>query len=301
MQYIKLIIECENTFILEENLEEYCASIIVNGVENYENFSGNILELNFSRWELKLFPKDLSTDDLCLQIKNVCNIFNISIVEIATINDDHNYVLLNQQSQTYEFNNVIIYNNLDDFNTNKILKNQKIPIYISQSMGFGTGKHFTTALCINLIEELFENSLTINKALDVGCGSGILALIIAKLFKNINILATDIDSIALDVANNFFLLNNEDKIQSLLSNGFDNIKDKNYNLIVANILMEPLITMKQDFYNSLDDRGYLIISGFLNTQNNEILDNFTKVGFKVKKQLQKEEWCAILLQKITYL
>jgi ribosomal protein L11 methylase PrmA len=289
-------VECENTLILEENLEDICSSIIVDGVVGFETLGGNILDLSFSRWQLKLFPISMAMQDLSNFLKSLEEFLDFKLISCNIIEDNANYTLLNQGVGIIEFENIIVYNSQLEFDNHSILKMQ--PVLITQSMGFGTGKHHTTAMCINFIEELKAENFTPMNVLDLGCGSGILAIIVAKLFATKTIIASDIDSFAIDTTIDFLVRNNvNNKVNTFVSNGFEKLPAQNYNLILANILLEPLINMVDDFYNCLSKGGYLVVSGFLQSQVKELSDIYNKRGFSLLKTKTSDQWCAILFTK----
>lgn len=296
MQYLEVIIESESALLLEENLEDICSSIIVDGVPGFETSTGNILDLSFSRWVLKLFCVDISLKDLLKQVEELSNFLDFNLISSKIVDDNNNYTLLNQSVGIIEFDKVIIYNSQNEFDCHN--QSNKIPILITQSMGFGTGKHHTTAMCINFIEELHKDNIKLKAVLDLGCGSGILAIVVAKLFETNLIIASDIDSFAIDTTADFLVRNNvQDKINTYVSTGFDSLPSQSYQLILANILLEPLVQMVDDFYNSLVKGGYLVVSGFLQSQLKELMDVYKKRGFSVIKTKTSDQWCAVVFVK----
>lgn len=294
MEYLKIIVQCDDTTILEENLEEYCKSIATMGVVGYEiDNMEDILKLSFTRWQLNLVPMELTFGDLLNVVSNLCILFKIKLMESKVITDNTNYLLQKSDNDIFYFNNVCVYNHMEDFVNHGY--DNLIPIYISQGMGFGTGKHETTSLCIFLIEYLHSKNIKFEVALDLGCGSGILSLVISKLF-NIPVTASDIDDLAIYAAKEAFNANGVN-IETIISDGFNGINNVEYSLIVANILMNPLLEMKNSLYDHLQSDGYLIVSGFLDNQLSTILNELMGVGFRLLKILQKDVWCAVLFIK----
>jgi ribosomal protein L11 methylase PrmA len=305
MNYLKIIIIAQDytNFInsLEEDLiyNEYLAkSIIIDGVKGFEEKNGDILELSFSRWEIKVVLND-AVDNNNIQniIIDTAKQYKIEILNLTEETDTTNYLLKNNVSETISLQKIIVFNKQQNFNK---YRGKKIAILIEQSTAFGTGKHETTFMCLKFIESLekLTNLKQINFALDVGTGSGILAIALAKIYPNITIIATDIDELALNKAGEFFIINKTSaNITPLISNGFVNIVQKKNEIIFANILLEPLLFMNNDFYNNLTDNGFLVVSGFLKEQS-LILMNHYKDNFKVIKKFTKNDWVAILLQKI---
>ena len=176
----------------------------------------------------------------------------------------------------------------------------KIPVQIYAATAFGS-EHPTTKMCLTAISEL-KNQITPQKILDMGTGSGILSISASKLWTNKpQILAVDIDQESVDVTHSNTITNNEDTfITSILSDGYNNPKIKDhspFDIIFANILLNPLKQMTKDAYNNLLKNGYYLISGFISTQLEEIITHHTSYGFTPIKIYENENWRAVLLQK----
>ncbi len=296
MKQIKLRLETNNTKPFEETLEESVQSIIIRGIKEFEiHNNNNILDLCFSRWEVFIVPLTPNLDELGNFIIKICSNLNIDVLSYEVIEDDTNY--LNQETQRYsiDMSNFVIFNNEEDFL--KFYSPTKIPLLIKQSTGFGTGKHETTSMCLEIISDLYKKGYYFNNMLDLGTGSAILAVVMQKLFKG-NILATDIDNLAIFAANESISKNNSnDRIKTLISNGFDKIQTQEFDLITANILLNPLIDMVNDFYRYLSYGGHLVLSGFLITQADKIVRIFKDKGFFLVKIKEKSNWQSIIFTK----
>lgn len=171
-------------------------------------------------------------------------------------------------------------------------------LYIDPGMGFGTGSHETTFLCLKLFckieaAELLEKNPTV---LDFGCGSGILGLAALKMLKPAIVDLYDIDENSLHNTQVNLELNN-------IKTGFSLYLPKNrdnflthYNLIFANILLPVLLEEYQNFKALLAPKSMIILSGVLNEQVPELLGTFLKENaFSVKEQVSKGDWSAVLL------
>lgn len=170
-------------------------------------------------------------------------------------------------------------------------------IYIYPGMGFGTGTHETTYLCLSLFDTISNQLKSDFHCLDFGCGSGILGITALKT-KNIPTVFCDIDKSALDNCMQNLVLNFEGKklVGSKLI-----IRDRYtpiaYDLVFANILENVLILEKDVILSSLSKNGFLIVSGLLNHQVQEIVSQYNSLE-KVAV-ISKNDWSAILFRRIS--
>lgn len=186
-------------------------------------------------------------------------------------------------------------------NDNTPLPKDKLGLKVYAATAFGS-EHQTTRGCLDALSDI--NKLSGNepqKILDVGTGSGILALAAAKLWKNAQIAAVDIDDEAVRVAKQNAIDNKVEKqIEADLSDGYQsNLVQKNapYDVILANILARPLIAMAPDMAKSLKKGGYAVISGFIDEQVDWVVGEHEKQGLKLVKLYEKENWRVALLEK----
>ncbi|GAA5094647.1 50S ribosomal protein L11 methyltransferase [Bartonella acomydis] len=182
-------------------------------------------------------------------------------------------------------------------NRNDIPQNV-FPIEIDANQAFGTGHHGTTAGCLEMIAKVMKHENPQN-ALDLGTGSGILAISIAKL-KPIAILASDIDPMAIKVAQHNIALNGVEKyITAITATGFahDEIASRApFDLIIANILANPLIELAPEMVQILQKGGSLILSGILEDQHELVLEAYVKQGLKHIETYHRQEWVTIHLK-----
>lgn len=170
-------------------------------------------------------------------------------------------------------------------------------IRIDPGMAFGTGGHETTRLCLELLESVMESSplLTVPSLLDLGTGSGILAMA-ASLLGAGRILALDIDPDAVEVARDNLQLNQlSDQIEC------DTIPleslEERFDIILANILAEELVRLAPYLNDRLQTGGSLILSGILAEKEHLVRQGFASQPLKYDHTASAGEWVAMLYRK----
>ena len=175
------------------------------------------------------------------------------------------------------------------------------PLLIEASMAFGTGHHGTTKGCLLALEQIISDGFDAKNVIDVGCGTAVLAMAAARVFSA-NIIASDIDSVAFSVAKTNVLANGLDKsIRCFEASGFshDQIKTTgSFDLIFANILMKPLLSLAADISRFSLSGGYLVLSGILCQQAELVTDRFIKFGFSLSREIKIGEWVTLIFCKI---
>jgi ribosomal protein L11 methyltransferase len=171
---------------------------------------------------------------------------------------------------------------------------KKLELILDPGMAFGTGSHETTQSCLQLISKAISQFPIHERVLDFGCGSGILSIALKK--KQIKVVeAVDIDPLALEATLKNAELNSV-KID-LIADKINESEKKSYDGIVANILKSTLIEFSEKFHSWLRPQGFLILSGILSEQKDEIKSHFLSSGFALIEELQKKEWVSLLLYK----
>ncbi|MFL6416454.1 MAG: 50S ribosomal protein L11 methyltransferase, partial [Bryobacteraceae bacterium] len=168
-------------------------------------------------------------------------------------------------------------------------------LILVDSDAFGTGHHPTTMLCIEAIEEIVADEQP-NGVLDVGTGSGILALAALKLGVP-RAVGLDIDPSALEIAAENALLNRlADRLQLILG-GPDVLTDK-WPLVVANVLAAPLIEMAPVLVSRLGKRGRLILSGIPSSLETEVRRAYEHFGIRHIGSKTRGGWAVIIAQAL---
>lgn len=174
-----------------------------------------------------------------------------------------------------------------------------IAVEIEAGQAFGTGHHGTTAGCLIMLEWLIRTRHPAN-LLDLGTGSGVLAIAAAKLAK-CPILATDIDPVATKVAVMNARLNGEaglirfETTAGLAGRAF--IEEGPFDLIVANILARPLMRMAPEIERNLARGGRVVLSGILATQRQMVLAGFRSAGLYHRETIWRDEWVTMYLDR----
>ena len=172
--------------------------------------------------------------------------------------------------------------------------NRKIVIELDPGMAFGTGHHPTTRMCLEMLETLVKPCHTV---LDLGCGSGILSIASAKMGSE-KVIGIDNDETAIKVARENIKINGIGDSVSI-SNGSvpnKNIDKYSNDIVVANISSKVILDLSKEITEYLKPKGYLLISGFLDINESEIIDVFKKLNLNMVSKLGTADWVALCLR-----
>lgn len=165
---------------------------------------------------------------------------------------------------------------------------KEIVILIDPKMSFGTGEHATTRLMLHMLEKHIRKD---DFVLDVGTGSGILAIAAAKLGAK-KVLGIDNDEWCLLNGNENVKLNNCSNVEIVLSE-IDNIHDSKFNLILANINKNVLVDIAGKIASKITETGRVILSGLLLKDHEDIVKTYAEAGFKLIESQISDEWTAL--------
>ncbi|PJD93239.1 MAG: 50S ribosomal protein L11 methyltransferase [Legionella sp.] len=166
-----------------------------------------------------------------------------------------------------------------------------VNLILDPGLAFGTGSHGTTALCLTWLE---QENLKDKTMIDYGCGSGILSVAALKLGAK-QVHAVDIDPQALTATESNAVINNIDGND--LKVGYPDGLHTTVDLIVANILLTPLLELKQSFHHLLNHSGVLAVSGILGSQTEQLTDAYQSY-FKLRHADRDGDWALLVFEKI---
>ncbi len=174
-----------------------------------------------------------------------------------------------------------------------------IPLLIEAAMAFGTGHHGTTLGCLQAFEKLLADGFRGTSVVDIGCGTAVLAMAAAKVLPG-TILASDIDDVAVEVAEANVAANGlQGRVQCVAAAGLDHATlhaAAPFDLIFANILKGPLIDLAPEMALASAAGGFVILSGILNEQADEVLRVYRSVGYNLCERQEIVEWTTLSLR-----
>ncbi|SFS72445.1 50S ribosomal protein L11 methyltransferase [Brevundimonas viscosa] len=173
----------------------------------------------------------------------------------------------------------------------------RVNLKIDAGAAFGTGHHGTTVGCLLAFDELLKRE-RFERVLDVGCGTGVLAIAAAKTGSRVAV-GTDIDAPSVRIANENAALN-QAKARFVHASGLNDRKVRGegpYDLVFANILAPPLVALAQDIKEALKLEGVAILSGLLRTQERRVTAAYLSRGFVLERRIHRDAWSALVLRR----
>jgi ribosomal protein L11 methyltransferase len=178
----------------------------------------------------------------------------------------------------------------------------RVALQIEATVAFGTGHHGTTLGCLRAFDRLFSEGFRPAKVADIGCGTAVLAMAAAKVLPDAMVIASDIDQVAVDVAEANVSINAlSGRIQCLEAAGFAHPQiaaAAPFDLVFANILKGPLIELAPDMARHLAHEGLVILSGLLVIQAEAVTAAYVAAGFAPVSREDLGEWSALVLRRI---
>lgn len=173
-------------------------------------------------------------------------------------------------------------------------------ILIDAGEAFGTAHHATTLGCLLAIDRL-TRKIIFDQVLDLGCGSGVLAIAVARADPGARIIATDIDPQSVAVAQQNIEINGVAmRVQTAVAYGVDHpaLRGQEFDLVIANILAGPLLALAPDLSRTVTRGGALILSGLLNDQAAQIIARYRSLGFRLERHDRITGWSTLTLRRL---
>lgn len=175
----------------------------------------------------------------------------------------------------------------------------RIPLVLDAGLAFGSGEHNSTRGCLMALESLPRRGRHA-RVLDLGSGSGILAMAAAKLW-GCKVLATDIEPWSVRVAEENARLNGlRGQVRAILADGWKAAAVRRpapYDLVFANILARPLCAMARDLADHLAPGGVAILAGLLGTQVPMVLSAHRRQGLVLERRIDLHPWATLVLRR----
>ena len=172
-------------------------------------------------------------------------------------------------------------------------------ILVDAGEAFGTAHHATTLGCLLAIDKLARTG-SYRRVLDLGCGSGVLAIAAARAMRGAEVIASDSDPLAVEVARANADANGARRIATACAVGLEHpwIRDAApFDLIIANILAGPLRTLAGDVSKALRRGGNVVLSGILNKEAAAVIAAYSAHGFMLVHHRRIGDWSTLTLRK----
>lgn len=246
-------------------------------------------------WALALYPFDEIMETVleksCKALEDLASPLNLS----KTVLPNEDWVTKSLEGLApVEAGRFVIHGSHDaDMNTKG-----RIPVQINAGQAFGTGHHGTTAGCLKVLSDELRQ-IEPQRILDLGTGSAVLAIALAKLLK-LPVVATDIDPIAIETSRDNARINNVHPYLKLAcASGFEHAifrTEGPFDLIVANILAGPLCKMAPQVAQHTILGGRVILSGLLPHQKAKVVAAYREQGFHLRRAVEEDGWLVLVLQ-----
>lgn len=180
---------------------------------------------------------------------------------------------------------------------------ETIPFEIDASLAFGTGQHATTSGCLEALDRLEHEDVRFRNIADIGTGTGLLAFAALALWPEAKCIATDIDAVAVEVAQDNAAINGVKlghgmgELLLAVADGMQSpllLARAPFDLIIANILAGPLIELASDFAKALQGGGTMVLAGLLDTQAEAVAAAYQELGLKVTDR-GNGQWPVLVL------
>ncbi len=188
-----------------------------------------------------------------------------------------------------------------EWEKDRVLPEDKVPVWLNPGLTFGTGSHASTQLCLEGLEQAVQSG---DRILDLGCGSGILSIAALCLGAEFAA-AVDIDPKAVGVAYENAELNNigKDRYDVRAGNVLSDkglvaeLMQTGYQVVLANIVADVIIPLSAFAGDFMTEGGYFICSGIIDTRSDEVAAALKRNGFIIAEKKEKNGWCAFVCRR----
>lgn len=169
---------------------------------------------------------------------------------------------------------------------------------IEAAQAFGTGHHETTSGCLAMLERLNGEGERFDQVVDIGTGTGLLAFAALELWPEAYVLATDIDPVAIEVTRENMAINSIGSIDLAVADGALKLPiavDTQFDLIIANVLAGPLISMAAELAAIAAPRATIVLAGLLETQREAVVAAYEGCGCTLAAADRRGDWTILCL------
>ena len=247
-------------------------------------------------WRIAAYFQDITDTDLLLRQAAACLGTPALVLSLEAV-PEKNWVALSQAAlPPVRAGRFTIYGSHD---RHRIARGPSA-ILIDAGEAFGTAHHATTYGCLVALDRLTRLK-SISTALDLGCGSAVLSIALARAAPRAKIIATDLDAQSVKVAAHNIALNGaRHQVTTLCADGLQHPKLRQrcpFDLVVANILAGPLIGLAPDIRTAVKPGGSLILSGVLQHKSPEVQAHYCAQGFRVCTKIDLIGWTTLVLTR----
>jgi len=175
----------------------------------------------------------------------------------------------------------------------KPVSTDELIIELDPGMAFGTGTHPTTVMCLQALEKTVKQH---DYVIDIGTGSGVLAIGAAKLGAG-HVHALDLDEVAVKAAKENVQLNHTDHNIDVVQGNLLDTVTKPGDIVVANILAEVIMSFTDDAFQIVKKGGKFITSGIIEAKKEDVKNALTQAGFELEEIMMMEDWVTIISRK----
>lgn len=174
-------------------------------------------------------------------------------------------------------------------------RENRVLLHIDPGAAFGTGTHATTSLCLELLQDYIKDG---SAMLDIGCGSGILAIASVLLGAEYAV-GVDIDAQSVKTARENAAINGVSDMTEFIVGDLAEKVSGRFPVVCANIVADVVIRLLDGAEKYIADGGVLIVSGIIDIRENDVLEAAEKHGYEISQKRYRDNWCAFALRRKT--